>query len=99
MFDRLEELEIKLQQIMQELSDPDVVSDQDRFRKLMKEQSDITPIVEKYREYKQAKQTEEDSLMLLDEESDEEMKELAKEELAEAKKAIERCEQELKRCR
>jgi peptide chain release factor 1 len=62
----------------------------------MKEQSDLTPIVEKYKEYKQAKQDEEDSLMILDEESDEEMKELAKEELSEAKKAIERCEQELK---
>ena len=81
---------------MKELSDPDVVNDQSRFKKLMKEQSDLTPIVEKYKEYLQAKQDEEDSLMILDEESDEEMKELAKEELSEAKKAIERCEQELK---
>jgi len=96
MFDRLEELVAKLEQIMQELSNPDVVNDQDRFRKLMKEQSDLTPIVEKYKEYKQAKETEEESLMILDEESDEEMKEFAKEELANAKKDIERCEQELK---
>lgn len=96
MFDKLDELVEKLEQIMKELSDPDVVNDQARFRKLMKEQSDLTPIVEKYKEYKQAKQDEEDSLMILDEESDEEMKELAKEELSEAKKAIERCEQELK---
>ena len=96
MFDKLDELVSKLEQIMKELSDPDVVNDQNRFKKLMKEQSDLTPIVEKYKEYKQAKQDEEDSLMILDEESDEEMKELAKEELSEAKKAIERCEQELK---
>lgn len=96
MFDKLEELVTKLEEIMQELSNPDVVNDQERFRKLMKEQSDLTPIVEKYKEYKKAKQDEEDSLMILDEESDEEMKEMAKEELAEAKKAIERCEQELK---
>ena len=96
MFDKLDELVEKLEQIMKDLSDPDVVNDQARFRKLMKEQSDLTPIVEKYKEYKQAKQDEEDSLMILDEESDEEMKELAKEELSEAKKAIERCEQELK---
>ncbi len=96
MFDKLDELVEKLEQIMKELSDPDVVNDQNRFKKLMKEQSDLTPIVEKYKEYKQAKQDEEDSLMILDEESDEEMKELAKEELSEAKKAIERCEQELK---
>lgn len=96
MFDRLEELVTKLEQIMQELSNPDVVNDQDRFRKLMKEQSDLTPIVEKYKEYKKAKETEEESLMILDEESDEEMKEFAKEELSNAKKDIERCEQELK---
>ena len=96
MFDKLEELVTKLEQIMQELSNPDVVNDQDKFRRLMKEQSDLTPVVEKYKEYKQAKQDEEDSLQILDEESDEEMKELAKEELSEAKKAIERCEQELK---
>ena len=96
MFDKLDELVEKLEQIMKDLSDPDVVNDQARFRKLMKEQSDLTPIVEKYKEYKKAKQDEEDSLMILDEESDEEMKEMAKEELSEAKKAIERCEQELK---
>ncbi len=96
MFDKLEELVEKLDQIMKELSDPDVVNDQNKFRKLMKEQSDLTPIVEKYKEYKKAKQDEEDSLMILDEESDDEMRELAKEELSEAKKAIERCEQELK---
>ena len=70
MFDKLEELVEKLEQIMKELSQPDVVNDQARFKKLMKEQSDLTPIVEKYNEYKKAKQDEEDSLMLLDEESD-----------------------------
>ena len=96
MFDKLEELVAKLEQIMNELSNPDVVNDQERFRKLMKEQSDLTPIVEKYKEYKQAKETEEESLMILDDESDEEMKEFAKEELNNAKKDIERCEQELK---
>ena len=96
MFDKLEELVEKLDQIMKELSDPDVVNDQNRFRKLMKEQSELTPIVEKYKEYKQAKQDEEESLMILDEESDEEMKELAKEELSNAKKTIEKCEQDLK---
>jgi len=96
MFDKLEDLEKKLQEIMDELSKPDVVNDQDRFRKLMKEQSDLAPVVEKYNEYKAAKQAEEDSLAMLDEESDEEMRALAKEELAESKKTIERCEQELK---
>ena len=51
----------------------------------MKEQSDLAPIVAAYKEYKQCKQAIEDSLLLLDEESDEEMRELAKEELNESK--------------
>ena len=62
----------------------------------MKEQADLAPIVDAYKQYKQAKQDVEDSLALLDEESDKEMKELAKEELADAKKRIEELEQELK---
>ena len=96
MFDRLEELVEKLAAIQEELSQPDVVNDQARFKKLMKEQSDIAPVVEKYQEYKQAKQDVEDSLAMIDEESDEEMKEMAREELADAKKRIEACEHDLK---
>ncbi len=96
MFDKLDDLVEKLNEILKELESPEVVNDQERFKKLMKEQSDIAPVVEKYNEYKQAKQDVQDSLEILDEESDEEMKELAKEELADAKKRIETCEQELK---
>lgn len=62
----------------------------------MKEQSDLAPIVEKYKEYVQEKQNIEESLELLEEESDEEMKELAKEELSESKANVERLEEELK---
>ena len=78
MFDKLEDLLIRYEEIMGELQEPDVVNDQSRFRKLMKEQNDLTPIVEAYKEYKNCKQNIEDSLSLLEEESDEEMKELAK---------------------
>ena len=80
MFDKLEDLLIRYEEIMGELQEPDVVNDQNRFRKLMKEQNDLTPIVEAYKEYKSCKQNIEDSLLMLEEESDEEMKELAKEE-------------------
>ena len=73
-----------------------MVNDQPRFRKLMKEQNDLAPIVEKYTEYKQEKQNVEDSLELLEMENDEEMRELAKEEMAESKKRITEIEQELK---
>ena len=62
--------------------------DQNRFRKLMKEQADLTPLMDAYKEYKKANQDVEDSLALLEEESDEEMRDMAKEELADAKKEL-----------
>lgn len=96
MFDRLEDLLIRFEEIMSELNEPTVADDQNRFRKLMKEQSDLTPIVEAYKEYKAAKQSVEDSLAMLEEESDEEMRELAKEELNDSKARIEELEHELK---
>ncbi len=96
MFDRLEDLVARLDEVQLSLSDPSIISNQDRFRSLMKEQAELAPIVEKYLEYKDGKQTIEDSLAMLDEESDEELRELAKEELAEAKETVEKCEQELK---
>ncbi len=96
MFDRLEDLLIRLEEILSELQEPDVASDQNRFRKLMKEQNELTPIVEAYKEYKACRQTIEDSLQMLEEESDEEMRELAKEELNDAKARVEELEHELK---
>ena len=96
MFDRLEDLLIRYEELMSELSEPDVANNPERFRKLMKEQSDLTPIVEAYKEYKQCKQNIEDSLAMLDEETDEEMKELAKEELNDSKARVEELEQKLK---
>ena len=71
MFDRLEDLLIRFEEIMSELNEPFVVNDQTRFQKLMKEQSDLQPIVDAYKEYKESKQTVEDSLSMLEEESDE----------------------------
>ncbi len=96
MFDRLDDLVARLEEVEGELASPDVASNADRFRKLMKEQSDIAPIVAKYLEYKNAKQTIEDSLAMLDEEKDDEMREMIKEELNDAKAQVEACEQELK---
>ena len=96
MFDKLEDLLVRYDELMSELSEPDVANDAVRFRKLMKEQSDLTPLVEAYREYKKNKQAIEDSLALLDEETDEEMKELAKEELNEAKANVAELEDKLK---
>lgn len=96
MFDKLEDLLIRFEEIMGELNEPDVTANQARFRALMKEQSDLTPIVEAYREYKKCTQDIEDSLAMLEEESDPEMKEMFKEELGAAKVRVGELEQELK---
>ncbi len=96
MFDRLEDLLRRYEEIMNELNEPSVTADQERFRALMKEQSDLTPLVESYREYKKAKQDEQDSLSMLEEEKDEEMRELLKEEHAEARQRIGELEEKLK---
>ncbi len=96
MFDKLEDLLRKFEEIMNELSEPSVAENQERFRSLMKEQRDLTPIVNTYKEYKKCKQDIEDSLAMLDEESDEEMREMLKEELADARKRVEKLEHELK---
>ena len=96
MFDKLEDLLIRLEEVLSELQEPNVANDQNRFRKLMKEQNELTPIVEAYKEYKACKQAIEDSLQMLEEESDEEMRELAKEELNDSKARDEELEHELK---
>ena len=96
MFDRLEDLVLRYEEVMNLLSEPDVANDNARFRSLMKEQAELAPIVEAYKEYSAHKQNIEDSLALLEEETDEEMKELAKEELNDSKAEVERLEQELK---
>ena len=96
MFDKLEDLLHHYEELMNTLSEPDVANDANRFKKLRKEQSDLAPIVETYLEYKKCKQNIEDSLALLEEESDEEMRELAKEELSESKGQLEELEGKLK---
>ncbi len=96
MFDRLEDLLIRFEEILGELNEPTVTNNQDRFRSLMKEQSELTPIVEAYREYKKCNKDIEDSLAMLEIESDEEMRDMLKEELNTAKKRVEELQQELK---
>ena len=96
MFDKLEDLLIRFEEILNELNEPTVANNQARFQKLMKEQSDLQPIVDAYKEYKSCNETVEDSLSMLEEENDEDMREMLKEELSDAKKRIEELETELK---
>ena len=96
MFDKLEDLLVRFDEVMKELADPDIANHQDKYRSLMKEQSDLAPIVEAYREYKKKKQEVADNLEMLEAESDEEMRELLKEDMAAAKDRIEELEGQLK---
>jgi peptide chain release factor 1 len=94
MFDKLLEIESRFEQIEESFSVPEIAGDADRFREMMKEHKKLLPIVEKFREYKKAKKAAEDAMILL-ESGDKELRELAEEELSEAKEAIALCEKEL----
>ncbi len=96
MFDKIEDILRKFEDITMELNDPSVIADQERFRKLMKEQKNLEPLVECYNEYKKCKETIDESLAMLDEESDPEMKEMLKDELQAAKDKIPELEDKLK---
>lgn len=96
MFDRLEDILIRYEELMAELSEPGVADDPARFKKLMKEQSELLPLVEAYKAYKKNKQDIEDALLMIDEEQDEELKEMAREELADAKGKTGELEERLK---
>lgn len=96
MFDRLEDLVRRYQELMDELNAPEVVANQENFRRLMKEQNDLAPIVEAFQEYRSHQNNIQESLAMLEEESDEELRELAKQELAESKEELARLEERLK---
>ena len=94
--DKLEALLYRSEDIARELMDPAAAQDQKRFRALMKEQSELQPVVDTYSEYKKALEMREEAAAMLAEESDPEMRELAKEELAQAGEDAERLERELR---
>ena len=96
MFDKLDDLLVRFEELLNELGEPGVTDDPAHFQKLMKEQSDLQPIVDAYKEYKKNKETIEDSLSMLESEKDEEMREMLKEELSDARKRVEELEHELK---
>ncbi|MCD8153376.1 MAG: peptide chain release factor 1 [Clostridiales bacterium] len=96
MFDRLDDLMARFEEILRELGDPAVTANPERFQRLMKEQSELLPIVNAWKEYKKCGETIEDSLSMLEEEKDGEMREMLKEELAEARRRTEELTRELK---
>ncbi|MBR1477852.1 MAG: peptide chain release factor 1 [Lachnospiraceae bacterium] len=96
MFDKLDDILARYEEILNSLNEPDVANNQERYRALMKEQSDLLPLVNAYTEYKRCKKDIDDSLEMLESESDEDMKEMLKETLADSKKRVEELEGELK---
>ncbi|PXE19141.1 peptide chain release factor 1 [Listeria monocytogenes] len=96
MYDRLQAVEDRYDELNEVLSDPDVVSDPKRLRDLSKEQSGITATVETYREYKNVNEQINETKELLGEKLDDEMREMAKEEFAELQKEKADLEERLK---
>ena len=95
MFDRLDTVLNRLEEIVRLLSEPDIGKDPGRLQALMREQSELQGIAEVYRDYKTANETVSESLELLKDESDTEMRAMLKEELAEAKNAVAKAETQL----
>ena len=93
MFQKLDSVEKRYEDLTQKISDPEIISKQDEWKNYMKEHAEIEPIVEKYREYKKVKQAIEDAKEMLE---DPEMKELAEMELLDNKEKLPKIEEELK---
>ena len=93
MFQKLENVEKRYEELTAKISDPEIISNQSEWQKFMKEHAEISPIVEKYREYKRTKQSIEEAKEMLE---DKELKELAMIELEEGKEKLPKIEEELK---
>ncbi|MBQ5951380.1 MAG: peptide chain release factor 1 [Lachnospiraceae bacterium] len=96
MFEQCEGVLRRYDEVLLELGSPEAAADPGRFRALMKEQAELTPVVEAYRDFKRAEEAIAGSLELLDAEKEEELRELARQELAEAKERKAQVEERLK---
>jgi len=96
MFDKLNEIEERYDMISREINDPDVIADQGQWQRLMKEHSSLTPVVEKYREYRRAVDSCEESREMLNESLDDEMRLLVREELNDSRDKMEQCSEDLR---
>ena len=97
MFQKLEAVEKRFEELTQKISDPEVIARQNEWREYMKEHAELEPIVEKYREYKKVeKQYQEAKEMMDDASTDKELKDLAEMEMLEAKEKLPKIEEEIK---
>ena len=96
MFDKLAFTVDKYEELAKKVSDPDIISDQPTWQKYMKEMGEMEPIVKEYKHYKDMKQELEDSKEIFEMEDDEELREMAREEIKELEAGIEKSQEELK---
>ena len=96
MFDKLDFTVDKYEELEKKVSDPDIISDQPTWQKYMKEMGEMEPIVKEYKHYKDMKQELEDSKEIFEMEDDEELREMAREEIKELEAGIEKSQEELK---
>jgi peptide chain release factor 1 len=96
MFERLEAIENRFEELNMRLADPSVVNDQEQYLKLMKEHSELSDIVDKFREHKQFLKALEEAELMLEEKPDKELEEMIEAEISDARDGIERTERELK---
>ncbi len=96
MFDKLEELVNRYEELGVRLNDPSIIGDQGLWQKIMKEHAGLMPLVETYQRYRVVRQNEEEAKILLEEEKEEELRQLAKEELAQAREELAELETKLK---
>ena len=97
MIEKLQEVENRFEEVNELVCNPDIVCDQEKYTKLMRELKHLTPVVEKFREYKKAKASEEESRAMLDEGGmDADFAQMVKEEYEQSREDMERIEEELK---
>jgi len=96
LLERLDSIEERYEQLSAKIADPEVIAQQDTWRKMVKEHSDLEPIVTKYREYKDVLKQKEEVLAMLKDNMDADMRELVQQELDELKEREEKLEDELK---
>ncbi len=95
MFDRLDQLEARYEELGLQLSDPKIVNDQENYRKVAKQHRDMEPTVEKFREYRKLRTAVADAKAMLTE-SDADLREMAQSELEELEPKLAATEEELK---
>ena len=96
MFEKLNLMEQKYEEISQKLSDPSVISDNKLYSQLMREFKNMTPIIEKFREYKKAQESLNEAQEILNSSDDKDFREMAQAEYEESKEKISSCTEELK---